>query len=124
MLPEPGCPRQGIALALGKCSSQLSPQEVPVAVDFLLGSGLADEEPAVRDSMVKAGTLLVDAHGAQHAQVCLAPQPTLSLPPSALALAPPPCRWRSVKGLVVCSGTEGSSGNSQASGCAWLHGCT
>lgn len=46
-------------------------------MDFLLGSGILDGSQAVRDSMVQAGTKLVDAHGAERAQV--KPLLTLSL---------------------------------------------
>ena len=47
--------RSGAALALRACAPQLNNQQVPIALDFLLGHGLADIDDGVRGQMVSAG---------------------------------------------------------------------
>ncbi len=47
--------RVGAALALRACAPQLTNQQVPIALDFLLGEGLADADDDVRGQMVTAG---------------------------------------------------------------------
>jgi len=49
--------RSGCALGLKACAAQLNNQQVPVALDFLLGQGLADVVDDVRGQMVAAGEL-------------------------------------------------------------------
>lgn len=53
--------RNGAALALKSCAAQLDSQQVPIALDFLLGEGLADVDDDVRGQMVSAGLSRVHA---------------------------------------------------------------
>jgi hypothetical protein len=48
--------RTGAALALKACSPHWTAPRVQMALDFLLGSGLADPDDGVRSHMVEAGT--------------------------------------------------------------------
>lgn len=50
------CSRVGVAAALRALAPQLSDEgDVPAALDFLIGSGLADADEKVREEMVAAG---------------------------------------------------------------------
>ncbi|KAG2444413.1 hypothetical protein HXX76_001166 [Chlamydomonas incerta] len=59
--------RIGVAAALRAVAPRLGDGDVNPALDFLVGSGLADGEEAVREHMVAAGMAVLDAHGAAHA---------------------------------------------------------
>ncbi len=59
--------RLGAAVALRCLAPVLGSKEVAASLDFLIGSGLADPDPAVREAMVAAGVAVVDLHGAAHA---------------------------------------------------------
>ena len=61
--------RSGVALAIAACSSQLRGDQAPVLLEFLLSTGLADADEAVRAQMVDAGTYTLQ----------LAPEPLPSL---------------------------------------------
>lgn len=54
--------RIGSALALKACAPQLNAQQVPEALDFLLGYGLADADEDVRGQMVAAGATYAPLH--------------------------------------------------------------
>ena len=47
--------RSGTAIALATCSEHIRTEDVPKALDFLLGQALADPSDAVRCQMVEAG---------------------------------------------------------------------
>lgn len=53
----PPASRSGTARALKACAAQLGPTHVPFALDFLLGTGLADVDDDVRAEMVAAGAV-------------------------------------------------------------------
>ncbi|KIY93978.1 hypothetical protein MNEG_13985 [Monoraphidium neglectum] len=59
--------RLGAALALRALAPALGAAEVAASLDFLMGRGLADPDPAVREAMVAAGVAVVDLHGAAYA---------------------------------------------------------
>lgn len=59
--------RSGAALALKACAAQFDCQQVPIALDFLLGQGLADADDDVRGQMVSAGVPRVHASNIQKA---------------------------------------------------------
>ena len=50
--------RSGAAVALAACAAHIRSQDVPRALDFLLGQALADPVDAVRSQMVDAGAVL------------------------------------------------------------------
>ena len=47
--------RSGAAVALATCAEHIHAEDVPKALDFLLGQALADPLDAVRSQMVDAG---------------------------------------------------------------------
>ena len=49
--------RGGAALALQAAAPHLLPEDVPVALDFLMATGLADPDASVRSAMVAAGAI-------------------------------------------------------------------
>ncbi|KAF5835979.1 armadillo-type protein [Dunaliella salina] len=63
--------RCGVAAALRALAPVMGPDEVPVALDFLIGNGLADMSEKVREGMVHAGMAIVDVHGAQGARTMM-----------------------------------------------------
>lgn len=56
-----------MAAALRAVAPRLGDGDVNPALDFLIGTGLADGDEAVREHMVAAGMAVLDAHGAAHA---------------------------------------------------------
>jgi hypothetical protein len=56
--------RLGSAAALKSLAPHLSSADITAALDFLLGSGLVDDELPMRTAMVAAGVAIVDAAGA------------------------------------------------------------
>ena len=58
--------RSGAALALATCAEHILTEDVPKALDFLLGQALADVLDAVRSQMVDAGAQCCESDMANH----------------------------------------------------------
>ena len=63
--------RQGSAAALKALAPHLSSADVGASMDFLLASGLVDDDTGVRSDMVGAGVAIVDSAGASIAPTML-----------------------------------------------------
>lgn len=58
--------RSGAALALATCAEHIRAEDVPKALDFLLGQALADVLDAVRSQMVDAGAQCCESDMVSH----------------------------------------------------------